>query len=260
MLLYVYIRECGGASSSFPVARSPAALGVNFFYSSFAPPSPAASRRSTTLFGITQLAEFAELTVALSVAVSTAKAEEDARPLSPCELCFFCFVSQSCVSPHTHTHTRARDRKGVRDYTITTCRVVYRLAVTVEIARKRSGRRIRRWLMGLLISEYSRDRGARSEGCEDARETSGEGGRESSGQFEYNTSGFNRNRREKDREREREERGRSEPRSLECPKVRSANKRDERKREIKIRADQTVLQPCPRRWTKEANRERGNEI
>lgn len=62
---------------------------------------------------------------------------------------------------------------------------------------------------------------------------------------------------EKDREREREERGRSEPRSLECPKVRSANKRDERKREIKIRADQTVLQPCPRRWTKE--RQTGKE-
>lgn len=170
---------------------------------------------------------------------------------------FFFALFRSRAFHRTHAHTHARDRKGVRDYTITTCRVVYRLAVTVEIARKRSGRRIRRWLMGLLISEYSRDRGARSEGCEDARETSGEGGRESSGQFEYNASGFNRNRREKDRGREREERGRSEPRSLECPKVRSANKRDERKREIKIRADQTVLQPCPRRWTKE--RQTGKE-
>lgn len=60
---------CGGASSSsltsFLRVWPPAALATrDFFYSSFAPPD-AASRRSTTLFRITQLVEFVELTVTL---------------------------------------------------------------------------------------------------------------------------------------------------------------------------------------------------
>jgi len=101
-------RYCAGRASSSclppPLPPFLAALGRSFFFLRFflAPPSPLPPlspsfrappkarprRRSTTLFGITQLAEFAELSASLSLSLSSARSW-DAATL--CEAHFLYF-------------------------------------------------------------------------------------------------------------------------------------------------------------------------